>query len=107
MTDTISNLVVFAIGSENKAKVRAAEQTLAKIFPEIHCVPCKVASGVQAQPMSDEESIEGPSTVPISSLAKALFRRNEPRQSRISDDTRCTLWNRYGRWTIESRKRLV
>ena len=51
--------VVIAVGSENRAKIKAAELVMAKIFKNFEVVPAKVTSGVSAQPMSDEESIKG------------------------------------------------
>src|SRR5437899_11308302 len=62
-----------AIGSTtSESKIRATESVCARAFPNATVVPVPVASGVPAQPTSDEETIRG-----------ALHRAREAR--RLSD----------------------
>eukprot|EP01132_Coremiostelium_polycephalum_P006738 gene6738-8354_t len=53
--------VIVALGSENKAKIRAAEIALSQVFKdkEIQVLKCSVPSLVSAQPMDDDETITG------------------------------------------------
>ncbi|EGC38667.1 hypothetical protein DICPUDRAFT_148581 [Dictyostelium purpureum] len=53
--------MIVAIGSENKAKIRAAQLGFDQAFKEcqVTIVGCKAASLVSDQPMSDEECIKG------------------------------------------------
>jgi len=49
-----------AIGSTtSESKIRATESVCARAFPNATVVPVPVASGVPAQPTSDEETIRG------------------------------------------------
>lgn len=48
-----------ALGSENKAKRRALEMTVEKLFPGAEIVCVKVPSGVSDQPSTDEEAMRG------------------------------------------------
>jgi inosine/xanthosine triphosphatase len=49
------------VGSENPAKLRAAESACKKIFPsaQIQIIGCTVDSGVSAQPISAKECMKG------------------------------------------------
>lgn len=51
--------MVIAVGSKNPAKLRAARIVVRKLFPGARIVSVDVSSGVNAQPMSDVESIKG------------------------------------------------
>ncbi|EFA81556.1 hypothetical protein PPL_05545 [Heterostelium album PN500] len=59
----IGAMVVVAVGTTNKAKVKAVEDALSLIWPNdttIHkVIPVAVVSCVRAQPMTDDETIEG------------------------------------------------
>jgi non-canonical (house-cleaning) NTP pyrophosphatase len=57
---TISS-TIFAIGSDNKAKISAMEMSIKQAFPSMQfsVVGVKVQSKVSDQPMSDSESITG------------------------------------------------
>ncbi len=48
-----------AIGSTNRAKIRAVRQALARVWPEATYKDTQVPSGVSDMPMSDEEGAEG------------------------------------------------
>jgi len=52
-----------AVGSKNPVKVTAAQRAFEQLFPDatITMMSVDVASGISAQPMSDEESIRGAS----------------------------------------------
>lgn len=52
---------IIAVGTKNPAKLKAATEAFEKVWPEKkwQVVACEVASGIPAQPMSDEEAIEG------------------------------------------------
>jgi len=48
-----------AIGSMNRAKIRAVRLALSRLWPEASYQPLDVPSGVSAMPMSDEEASRG------------------------------------------------
>jgi inosine/xanthosine triphosphatase len=50
-------LSTIALGSTNKAKISAVEQVVQSF--EMKVIPISVPSGVSAQPLSDEETLEG------------------------------------------------
>jgi non-canonical (house-cleaning) NTP pyrophosphatase len=50
---------VVAVGSENAAKVKAAQLVVSKLFETVSVVSAKVDSKVASQPMSDDECIRG------------------------------------------------
>lgn len=47
------------LGSENKAKLRAAQMVVDRLFPDVQVVGVKVPSGISDQPTSDEETMQG------------------------------------------------
>ncbi|OYX43751.1 hypothetical protein B7Y94_00855 [Candidatus Saccharibacteria bacterium 32-49-12] len=64
MSDTIFHMekrdfTKVAVGSQNRAKLSAIEQVFGKVFEGVEINGYDVESGVSAQPMTDEESIEG------------------------------------------------
>ena len=46
----------FIVGSQNKAKIKAAKDTLAIHFPEAKILTSEVGSGVAEQPFGEEET---------------------------------------------------
>lgn len=48
-----------AVGSRNPVKLAAARSVLGRVYPAAAIVPVEVASGVSANPLSDEEAIRG------------------------------------------------
>jgi len=48
-----------AVGSLNKAKLKAARQIIFQIWPDAVCKGVDVDSGISAMPMSDEEARQG------------------------------------------------
>lgn len=51
--------MIIMVGSKNPAKLKAARIAIRKLFPGARIVGVEVSSGVNAQPMSDAESIKG------------------------------------------------
>ncbi|PKR84340.1 DUF84 family protein [Heyndrickxia camelliae] len=51
--------MLVAIGSKNPAKINAVKQAFKEMHMEVEIQPMDVASGVRAQPFSDEETIKG------------------------------------------------
>ena len=47
------------LGSENKAKLRAAQNVVDRLFPDVVVIGVKVPSGISDQPKSDEETMQG------------------------------------------------
>ena len=54
-------VITVAVGSKNPVKINAAKSAFVQLFPDatIEASGLDVASGISAQPMSDEESISG------------------------------------------------
>jgi len=48
--------MIIGVGSTNPVKIRAAQQACEQVFPSFEIVSKDVASGVSAQPRSDEET---------------------------------------------------
>lgn len=53
------NIRSVAIGSTNRAKVRAVRRVISRVWPEAACLPVTVDSGVAEMPMSDQEAVRG------------------------------------------------
>ena len=53
--------LIIAVGSENPAKLRSVTLAFQQMFPDerIEVIGRSVPSNVSAQPMSDDESIQG------------------------------------------------
>lgn len=48
-----------AIGSTNRAKVRAVTEAIAQVWPDARLMPVTVPSGVSEMPGSDKEGVQG------------------------------------------------
>ncbi len=81
-----------SIGSENPAKVAAVENAVKRIWPDAAVVAVKVAAGVNEQPRSDDEAIEGATNRARLSLQKTGSDIGIGLES-------CTLDTRYGMFT--------
>lgn len=51
--------IIVAVGSLNKAKLAGVQNAFSGVFTSIKILPVEVDSGVAAQPMTDEVSIQG------------------------------------------------
>lgn len=49
----------FMVGSENQAKLKAVQQVTEQHLDDCRIEACKVPSGVSAQPVGDEETMQG------------------------------------------------
>jgi inosine/xanthosine triphosphatase len=61
--------VQIAVGSTNPVKVAAVRTVVAQIWPQAELVAVAAASGVRAQPLSDDEAIAGATNRARSALA--------------------------------------
>ncbi|MFN8446475.1 MAG: inosine/xanthosine triphosphatase [Caldilineaceae bacterium] len=48
-----------AVGSTNPVKLDAIRHVVDRLWPQVQFLPIEVESGVRAQPLSDEEAIQG------------------------------------------------
>ena len=81
-----------SIGSENPAKVTAVENAVKLTWPDATVIAVKAAAGVNEQPQSDDEAIEGATTRARQSLQKTDSDIGIGLES-------CTLDTKYGMFT--------
>jgi inosine/xanthosine triphosphatase len=65
-------LLIAAVGSTNRVKVGAVEQTLASYLPAVQCRPYVVQSGIAEQPMTMAETLQGAKNRAKAALAAVL-----------------------------------
>ena len=65
-------MIKFAVGSENPVKVSCVNDAIRELWPEATALGVRTSSGVSAQPVSDEEMLEGALNRAREALEKTL-----------------------------------
>jgi inosine/xanthosine triphosphatase len=74
-SESVTTQLVVGVGSHNPVKVNAVRQTLMTRFPQVIVEGWEVASGVPAQPRTDEETYRGAMNRAHAVLAQAQARQ--------------------------------